>query len=78
VVLVTVAAVVATTAGFAAQGRASFPGPDSPKRENTRWLPLGDHAGVESLVLLVRARRPIDGWAGPVSGTRLVSVRTAR
>ena len=30
------------------------------------------------LVLLVRARRPADGWAGAVSGTRLVSVRTAR
>jgi dipeptidyl aminopeptidase/acylaminoacyl peptidase len=30
------------------------------------------------LVLLVRARRPADGWAGPVSGTRVVSVRTAR
>jgi Tol biopolymer transport system component len=41
----------------------------------TRRLRLAEGS---RLVLLVRARRPIDGWAGPVSGTRLVSVRTAR
>jgi hypothetical protein len=73
VVLVTVAAVVATTAGVAAQGRLLIS-----RVEFKPNILRSRKAEGSRLVLLVRARRPIDGWGGPVAGTRLVSVRTAR